>query len=113
MGLLEGKVSLVTGASRGIGRAVAKALAAEGALVVLGARDAAKLAADTGFPVLAGIPEIVTLRDVARKRLRLALSASGAVVLVAAELFNHRSLRVKINAGLVLIPLILRALMIG
>jgi len=36
-----------------------------------------------------------------------------AVVLVAAELFNHRSLRVKINAGLVLIPLILRALMIG
>ena len=36
-----------------------------------------------------------------------------AVVLVAAELFSQRSLRVKINAGLVLIPLILRALMIG
>jgi 3-oxoacyl-[acyl-carrier protein] reductase len=44
MGLLEGKVSLVTGASRGIGRAIAKALGAEGALVVLAARDAAKLA---------------------------------------------------------------------
>jgi len=44
MGLLEGKVSLVTGASRGIGRAIAKALAAEGAMVVLAARDAAKLA---------------------------------------------------------------------
>jgi 3-oxoacyl-[acyl-carrier protein] reductase len=40
---LSGKVSLVTGASRGIGRAIAKALAAEGAAVVLGARDAAKL----------------------------------------------------------------------
>jgi len=48
MGLLEGKVSLVTGASRGIGRAIAKALAAEGALVVLAARDAAKLAEAVG-----------------------------------------------------------------
>jgi 3-oxoacyl-[acyl-carrier protein] reductase len=44
MALLEGKISLVTGASRGIGRAIAKALAAEGAQVVLAARDTAKLA---------------------------------------------------------------------
>ena len=36
-----------------------------------------------------------------------------AVLLVVAELFSQRSLKVKINAGLVLIPLILRALMIG
>jgi hypothetical protein len=36
-----------------------------------------------------------------------------AVILVVAELFSQRSLKVKINAGLVLIPLILRALMVS
>ena len=36
-----------------------------------------------------------------------------AVILVVAELFSQRSVKLKINAGLVLIPLILRALMIG
>jgi 3-oxoacyl-[acyl-carrier protein] reductase len=43
MGLLEGQVSLVTGASRGIGRAIAAALGREGAFVVLAARDAGRL----------------------------------------------------------------------
>ena len=36
-----------------------------------------------------------------------------AVILVVAELFSQRSLKVKINAGLVLVPLILRALMVA
>jgi hypothetical protein len=36
-----------------------------------------------------------------------------AVVLVVAEVFTQRSLRLKINAGLVLVPLVLRALMIA
>ncbi len=44
MPLFTGRISLVTGGSRGIGRAIAKALAAEGARVVIAARDASRVA---------------------------------------------------------------------
>lgn len=41
---LEGKVAIVSGGSRGIGRAIARALAAEGATVVIAARNPDSLA---------------------------------------------------------------------
>jgi len=43
MGKLEGRVAVVTGGSQGIGKAIARGLAAEGARIVLAARSAEKL----------------------------------------------------------------------
>jgi 3-oxoacyl-[acyl-carrier protein] reductase len=70
---LDGKVAVVTGASKGIGRCVAEFLAREGCDVVITARTAApleaaaeKIAADTGRAVLPLAGDMSVAEDVQR-----------------------------------------------
>ena len=77
---LAGKVALVTGASKGIGRGIARALAAEGARVAISSRSRERIEAaaadvgarayvhDMGDPDAAG--ELVSTRRATRRRRR-------------------------------------------
>ena len=58
---LTGKVALVTGASRGIGRAIALKLAAQGAFVVVAAREDHAAATASTIAGLGGRAEAVTI----------------------------------------------------
>jgi NAD(P)-dependent dehydrogenase (short-subunit alcohol dehydrogenase family) len=62
---LAGKVAIVTGASRGIGRAIAALFAAEGGAVVLAARDAERLEENAQVIALAGGRALAAPVDVA------------------------------------------------
>jgi 3-oxoacyl-[acyl-carrier protein] reductase len=69
---LTGKVAMVAGASRGLGFAVARALAAEGAMVSMSSRDAdgisaaaQKIQKETGGIVLAVAADVQSAKDVA------------------------------------------------
>jgi NADP-dependent 3-hydroxy acid dehydrogenase YdfG len=64
MGDLDGKVALVTGSSSGIGEAIARALAAEGATVVLAARRADRLQANADEILAAGGTAVALTVDV-------------------------------------------------
>jgi 3-oxoacyl-[acyl-carrier protein] reductase len=83
---LAGRVSLVTGASRGIGRAIAKALAQDGAHVVLAARDMTRLEqALAEIRACGGKAEAIAL-DVA---LRSSVEAAVGSVLAAHGRIDH------------------------
>ncbi len=84
MGTLSGRVAIVTGASSGIGAAVARALAAEGAQVVLAARRAARLDALRSEIEAAGgavlvVPTDVTQREQVKALVAQAEAAFGPV----------------------------------
>lgn len=69
---LEGRVAIITGGSRGIGRAVAQCLAEDGASVVVSGLDPARLEAATkevegfGAPVLGVVADVARREDVER-----------------------------------------------
>ncbi len=80
---LDGKVALITGASRGIGAAIARSLAANGVLLGLASRSGD----DLGMPGVVALPADVRDPD-----------AMAAIATATAERFGHLDILV-VNAG--------------
>ncbi len=77
MSMLNNKVALVTGASAGIGRAIALAFAAEGAAVVLNARNEASLAETVEAVLAAGGQAVGVVGDISAPETHEALVAAA------------------------------------
>jgi 3-oxoacyl-[acyl-carrier protein] reductase len=93
---LDGKVAIVTGGSGGIGFACARALAAEGARVVLGDLNAAAVAAsaaELGTEVAAAATVDVAQPDDAQRLVDIALERFGRLDVLVASAGVHRATR--------------------
>src|SRR5512146_1347344 len=91
--MLQGKVAIVTGASRGIGAAIAKELAAQGASVVVNYRNSAEQAAAVVDAICAAGGQAVAVQaDVSR------LDEAGKLIKETVDRFGRVDILVN-NAG--------------